>query len=416
MPAEQLEALVIGAGQAGLGVSRELLRRGIEHAVLEQGRIGDSWRTQRWDSFALNTPAWMNRLPGGAASPGPDAFASAADFALALQRYAFCQRLPVREGVAVRSVAARGADGLAIATDDGLVHARSVVIASGGLRVPRIPALAAEFPRHIHQVHAGEYRNADQLRDGAVLVVGGGQSGVQIADDLLHAGREVLLATSAVGRLPRRYRGRDVFAWLGEEGFFDEPRGHVKPGAGPQISGARGGYTLSYQLLARRGALLLGGMEGVAGSRIRFRDNLAFNLGFADEASARLRRRIDAYIARSGREAAAPDVDPADEPHDPGAIPQAPLELDLRRAGIANVVWATGFGPDTGFVRAPVLDGRGGVVQRDGATAVPGLFVVGHPWLRTRRSSTISGVAADAPYVADLVARRHHAVAPLLAA
>lgn len=327
----------------------------------------------------------------------------------------FRHRLPVREGVAVRSVATAPAEGFAVATDDGLLHARSVVIASGGVRVPRLPADAATLPRRIHQVHAGGYRSAGELPDGAVLVVGGGQSGVQIADDLLHAGREILLATSTVGRLPRRYRGRDVFAWLDDEGFFDEPRGQAKPGPGPQISGARGGYTLSYQLLARRGAVLLGGMAGASGSRIRFRDDLAVNLRFADAASATVRSRIDAHIARSGADAPAPEVDPADEAHIPGAIPEAPRELDLRRAGIAAVIWATGFGADTGFVRAPVLDARGGVVHRDGATAVPGLFVVGHPWLRTRRSSTISGVAADAPHVADLVAR-DHAMARRLAA
>lgn len=415
MPATPLEALVIGAGQAGLGVSRELRARGIEHVVLEQGRVGDSWRTQRWDSFALNSPGWMNRLPGGPEPPDPHAFVSAGEFAMGLERYAFSHRLPVHEGVAVRSVAPRADGGFSVGTEDGLIHARSVVLASGGARAPRVPAMAAAFPRGMHQLDTGAYRNPGELPPGAVLVVGGGQSGVQIADDLLEAGRDVLLATSAVARLPRRYRGRDVFAWLSEEGFFDEPRGSAKPGPGPQISGARGGYTLSYQHLERRGARLLGGLADVSGSRVRFRDDLAFNLRFADAASAALRSRIDGYILRSGSEAPPADLDPADVPYATRDLPEALGELDLRRAGVTTVIWATGFAPDTGFVHAPVRDERGRVLHRDGATAVPGLFVTGLPWLRTRRSSTISGVAADAPHIADLVAARRAAPARLAA-
>jgi putative flavoprotein involved in K+ transport len=405
MPVERIDGLVIGAGQAGLGVSRELVARGIDHLVLEQGRIGETWRSQRWDAFALNSPAWMNRLPGDAAPAHPDEFPSAPQFAVGLERYAFSHRLPVRQGVGVRSVD-RGStdDSLSVATDEGLFEARSVVVASGGARVSRVPAMASALPRSILQLHTAEYRSPSELPAGAVLVVGGAQSGVQIVEDLLHAGRNVFLATSAVGRLPRRYRGRDSFAWLVDDGFFDETRATATPN--PQISGAAGGHTLSYQQLERLGAVLLGGVAGMSGSRVQLRDDLARNIVFADAASAALRSRIDAHIARSKLDAPQPEADAADEPYPMRSIPQAPRELDLPHAAVATVIWATGFDADTGFVRAPVVGKRGDIVQRDGSTAVPGLFVIGQPWLRSRRSATIYGVVADAPHVADLVTRR----------
>jgi putative flavoprotein involved in K+ transport len=407
MPAERIDNLVIGAGQAGLGVSRELVRRGIEHVVLEQGRIGETWRSQRWDGFALNSPAWMNRLPGDAEPVRPDEFPSAPQFALDLERYAFRHRLPVRQGIAVRSVD-RGSteSSLSVATDDGLIEARSVVVASGGARVPRVPAMASALSRAILQLHAADYRSAGELPAGAVLVVGGGQSGVQIAEDLLLAGRQVLLATSAVGRLPRRYRGRDSFAWLVDDGFFDERREQATAGPNPQISGVAGGHTLSYQHLERLGAVLLGGLARISGTRLLLRDDLAANIVLADAVSDELRARIDAHIARSGADAPAPESDPADEPHRMRSLPRTPRELDLRHAAVATVIWATGFDVDTRFVRAPVVGERGEITQRDGATAVPGLFVIGQPWLRSRRSATIYGVVADAPHVAELVSRR----------
>ncbi len=407
MPIESIDALVIGAGQAGLGVSRELRSRGIEHLVLEQGRIGESWRSQRWDAFALNSPAWMNRLPADIEPVDRDEFPSAHQFVAGLQRYAFRHRLPVREGVSVRSVNLGSTDdSLSVATDDGVFEARSVVVASGGALVPRRPTIASGLPGWVHQLHTAAYRNAEDLPPGAVLVVGGGQSGVQIAEDLLHAGREVLLATSPVGRVPRRYRGRDSFAWLVDDGFFDEPRPAASAGPNAQISGVGGGHTLSYQRLEGLGAVLLGGVADVSGSLVTLHDNLARNIVYADQASAAVRSRIDAHIARSGADAPPPDADPADEPYPMRSIPATPRELRLRRSGVATVIWATGFDPATGYMRAPVIGKRGEIIQRDGATAVPGLFAIGQPWLRSRRSSTVYGVVADAPHVAGLVTRR----------
>jgi putative flavoprotein involved in K+ transport len=407
MPVAQIDALVIGGGQAGLGVSRELGTRGVEHLVLEQGRIGETWRSQRWDAFALNSPAWMNRLPADAEPVDPDEFPSAQQFVASLRRYAFRHRLPVRERVGVRAVRVGSTDDfLSVTTGEGLFEARSVVVASGGARVPRIPTMASALPRPVLQLHTATYRNAGDLPAGPVLVVGGGQSGVQIAEDLLHAGREVLLATSAVGRVPRRYRGRDSFAWLVDDGFFDEPRSAASVAPNPQTSGAAGGHTLSYQHLERLGAVLLGGVAGISGSRMTLHDDLARNIVYADEVSAAVRSRIDAHIACSGADAPPPDADPADEPYPMRSIPEAPRELRLRRSGVAAVIWATGFDPATAYIRAAVIGKRGEIIQRDGATAMPGLFTIGQPWLRSRRSATVYGVVADAPHVADLVTRR----------
>jgi putative flavoprotein involved in K+ transport len=404
MPVDRIDSLVIGAGQAGLGVSHELADRGIEHLVLEQGRVGETWRSQRWNAFALNSPAWMNRLPGDAAPVRPDEFPSAPQFAVALERYAFRHRLPVREGVAVRSVTqGPTGDWLSVATGDGLFEARSVIVASGAARVPRLPASASALSRSILQLHTADYRSAAELPAGAVLVVGGGQSGVQIAEDLLHAGREVFLATSTVGRLPRRHRGRDSFAWLVDDGFFDEPGADATAPTNPQIAG---GHTLSYQHLERLGAVLLGGVADMSGARIRLRDDLAYNILHADTVSAALKARIDAHITRTGIDAPPPEADPADEPYPTHALPQSPRELDLRRAGVATVIWATGFDAVSGFLPAAVIGARGEIAQHDGATAVPGLFAIGQAWQRTRRSATIYGVIADAPHLADLIVRR----------
>ena len=248
-------------------------------------------------------------------------------------------------------------------------------------------------------------------------MVGGGQSGLQIAEDLLAAGRRVYLASSRVGRLPRRYRGRDSLEWLAADGFYEERLEDAQaPGVRaprqPQISGAAGGRTVSYQALERRGAVLMGRLAAVEGSRIVLGDELPTNVAFADSASAAYRARIDAHIRDRGLDAEAPAGDPADAAYPDGALPRGPAHLDLEAAGVGAVVWATGLGCDTSWLHVPgVLDERDEIVHREGVTAVPGLFAAGQPWLRTRRSAMIYGVAADAPHLARLVADR--STAPL---
>lgn len=406
------DTVVIGAGQHGLGVSYELRLRGIQHVVLERGQIGDSWRTQRWDSFRLNTPAWMNRLPGAPEPADRDAFATAEEFAASLERHAFRHRLPVRTGVTVTSVEHDPRrDRFHVRTDEGAVECRTVVLAGGAARVPRLPALHARLPERLQQLHSSGYRNPAALAPGAVLVVGGGQSGLQIAEDLLAGGRRVYLASSRVGRLPRRYRGRDSLEWLAADGFYDErledaQAPGVRPPRQPQISGAAGGRTVSYQALERQGAVLMGRLAAVEGSRVVLGDELSTNVAFADSSSAAYRARIEAHIRHTGTDAPLPDEDPADEPY-PGDLPRGPRELDLDAAGVGAVVWATGLGCDTSWLHVDgVLDDRDEIVHRQGATDVPGLFVAGQPWLRSRRSAMIYGVVADAPHLAAQVADR----------
>lgn len=419
-PVSILGAVVVGAGQAGLASSYHLTRRGIEHVVLERGRVGESWLAQRWDTFALNTPGWRSHLreddPDRRADD--DAFLSAADFVGRLETFTRRHGLRVRTGAQVTRVAPAGP------TDEGFVisvegaqageelRAHSVVVASGIQNVPRIPPIAAAMPAGLRQLTAGDYRREADLPPGAVLVVGGAQSGVQIAEDLVAGGRTVYLCTSRVGRAPRRYRGRDIFAWLGEAGWFDQtpeqlPDPQMQRWPQPQVSGVGPlGHTVSLQGLAAQGVTLLGRPTTVAGDRIELDDTLGANIAFGDRISAELRGLIDRSIGSSGIEPPPREPDPADEPHpDPSAV-HSPAHLDLDGAGIASVVWATGFGGAFGYLPGAVLDERSVPVHERGVAPVPGIFVVGFPWLTSRKSGIIPGVDEDAATVAEHVARR----------
>jgi putative flavoprotein involved in K+ transport len=389
---------IVGAGPAGLAASRQLAAVGCSHVVLERDRIGSSWRRQRWDSFRLNTPAWANRVPGTFLAGRPESFASARSLISALERLA--KRLPVVEGVEVFSARRRG-PAWRIDTSRGAVLADAVVVASGFQNVPRTPAYAASLPAEFRQHHVADYRRPDEVEDG-VLVVGGGQSGVQIAEDLLEAGRRVYLSTSRVGRLPRRYRGRDAFEWLRDNGQLDLPRRHAEPdmigATPPQVSGAAGGQTVSYQQLASRGATLLGRAVGWNGRRLEFAPDLGSNVRFADDTSGFFRASWDkrAQLKSRGRAISAA--------HDPRDVPaphlhevRGPASLDLAAANISTVIWATGFGPSLGWLPAGALDDR----RRP---QLPGLYVIGAPWLTHRSSSNLYGIATDAESLASVIA------------
>ncbi len=404
-----LPVVVIGAGQAGLAVSRHLQGRGIDHVVLERGRVGETWRTQRWDSFQVNTPNRINALPGLEFTGDPAGFATASDLVGYFEDYARTFRLPVREGVSVTLVA-RASEGFVVRTvapDLAEIHAQAVVLASGGQNHPRVPASASSLPRHIVQIHAGEYRSPAGLPPGAVLVVGSGQSGCQIAEDLQAAGREVYLAVSRVARSPRRYRGRDTLDWLEETGFLrqrpsDLPDPAMQFAAQPQVSGVGPrGHTVSLQGLAGKGVILVGRLIGAEGGVLRFDDSVADAIRFADAGSAQIKNMVDGYLARVGitadLEHDAADVDCAD----PEAL--AGPEL-IPGSALAAVVWTTGFGGDFSWVHLPITDADGRVLHNDGVTGVPGVFVAGIPWLRTRASGIIAGVAEDAAIVAGAVA------------
>ena len=386
--------VVVGAGPAGLAVSARLAQARCPHVVLERGRVGESWRTQRWDSFRLNTPLWMNRAAGPFRTGEPDSFGTAESLVAALDRLA--DELPLHEGVEV--LHARPAGGAwALETTAGPLTADDLVVASGFQNVPRTPALAAELPARLRQLHVGEYRRPDDL-DGAVLVVGGGQSGLQVAEDLLRGGHRVYVATSRVGRMPRSYRGRDAYEWLHDTGQLDLPTHQADPaavaGAPPQISGRR---TISYQRLAGLGATLLGRATGWDGRRLTLAGDLGANVRFADQVSARFRSAWEERAA-SVREAVAYEADPADTPATHLYGVEGPTALDLEAAGISSIVWATGFGPSTEWLPSAALDVRG-------RPQLPRLHALGAPWLTHRMSGGLYGIAADADRIAGTLTR-----------
>ena len=406
--ASQVDAVIVGAGQAGLAVSYYLRAFGVEHLVLERGHVGESWRSARWDSFTLVTPNWMNRLPGYALAAGTGReFIPQAAVVGMLE--GFARGLPVHQGTEVLSVEA-GDRGYDLMTSRGPMAARAVVVGGGGQRCPVVPRLAAALPPDIHQSDAGKYRSPDALPPGAILVVGSGQSGMQIAAELTAAGREVLLATSRVPRVPRRYRGRDCHEWVVELGLYDQPAEAVTDPAEfrrphPMLSGAHGGQTLSYQQLARDGARLLGRLAGVEGYTLAFGPDLPRNAEHADQAAEQFRRTVDEHVARAGIAAPPPDTDPAERPHPLG---EAPSTLDVRAEHISTVLWCTGFGPDIGWLRVPVRRPDGRVEHFRGTTAFPGLYVAGYPWLSNRGSGLLYGAPADAARIAQHIAMDAH--------
>lgn len=406
------EAVVIGAGHAGLAVSRRLTDAGIEHVVLERGQIGESWRTQRWDSFRLNTPNAMVRLPGGPEHPCPEAFLGRDDWIAELEAYARAGSLPVRTHANVTAVTADGKGGFHVTIgSDETVHTRSVVVASGIANTQQLPPAAAGIDRRTLVLTTGTYRRPSQLAPGAVLVVGSAQSGCQIAEDLLDAARDVYLATGTVGRAPRRLRGRDTLAWLAESGWMAQRRGDLPDPAlirapQPQISGVGPrGHTISLQSLARRGVTLLGHFESADGTRLRFGDDLAQHVRSGDEGSARFRQHVDDYIARTGIDAPASEPDPADEPADAESF-HAPTELDLADRGVRAVIFSTGFGTDYSWLRLPIYGADGSITHQEGRTAVDGVWFVGLLWMRMRRSAIIAGAMDDSAHVAAQVAAR----------
>jgi putative flavoprotein involved in K+ transport len=414
-----LDSVVVGAGQAGLGTSYMLRDQGRSHVVLERHDIGHSWATQRWDSFQLNTPNVCNTLPGMPyEGPEPDGFWRADELTGYLRRYATEFNLPVRTGIAVTSVE-RTEDGtnftVRTRSGDGVeesLQARSVVVASGIQQKATYPAIRSRIPESFAQYHAGEYRNAHDLPPGAVIVVGSGQSGCQIAEDLVTAGRVVHLCTSKVGRAPRRHRGRDIVEWWIDMNFLDatyeslEDKA-VSRAAQPQVSGVgRHGHTVSLQYLSRHGVSILGRLVDVESETLVFGDDAAEHVRHADEVSQRLKDAIDEYLESSGTALPALVPDPADEP-DPLCECVSPVRrLDRKDAGIGAIIWATGFGGDFSWITLPIEGSDGKPVHTSGVSPVDGLYFVGFPWLSRRKSGIIYGIEDDARHVVSAIGAR----------
>jgi putative flavoprotein involved in K+ transport len=400
--------VVVGAGQAGLSVSYCLKELGIRHVVLERSRIGSSWRGERWDTFCLVTPNWQCLLPGHPyAGSDPQGFMKKDAIVAYLDGYVASFQPPVREGVEVLSVTGRSGDrGFEVVTSHGTMTADQVVVATGGYHVPRIPGAGRSLSPDIVQVHSAAYRNPESLPEGEVLVVGTGQSGCQIAEDLHLAGRKVHLCVGPAPRVARRYRGRDVVEWLHLLGYYDLPyhehpsKDTVRDRANHYVTGRDGGHDIDLRQFALEGMRLYGPLQSIRGDVLDFAPGLVRNLDGADDVYRSINRSIDEFIARRGLEA------PMEPPYVAVWEPKEEVAwIDCRTAGIRAVIWSTGFTTDFGWVRLPVLDDQGQPVHDRGITRVDGLYFIGLQWLHTWGSGRFAGVGTDARYIVGRIAR-----------
>ncbi|MDH3703581.1 MAG: NAD(P)/FAD-dependent oxidoreductase [Alphaproteobacteria bacterium] len=405
MPTEKIEALVVGGGQAGLAMSEHLSNCGVPHLVLERHRIAERWRSERWDSMVANGPAWHDRFPDMEfADVDPDAFPHKETVADYFVAYAEKISAPIRCGVEVRGVQRNvGRPGFRVDTSEGVIEANYVVAATGPFQRPVTPAIVPEVAG-LMQIHSNAYRNPRQLPEGAVLVVGAGSSGTQIADELLHTGKRVYLSVGSHDRPPRRYRGRDFVWWLGVLGKWDIQA--VDPGVEHvtiAVSGADGGHTVDFRRLAAKGITLLGLTKSFKDSVLTFAPDLADNIAKGDANYLSLLDEADAYVTRNS-------LDLPDEPDartiepDPPCVTDPILALDLAEAGITAIVWATGFTVDFSWLQVDAFDEDGRPKHQRGISAEPGIYFLGLPWLSGRGSSFIWGVWHDAKYLADHIA------------
>lgn len=410
------DVAIVGGGQAGLSLSYYLQQAGIDHVVFEKHKQTHAWRTQRWDAFSLVTPNWQCQLPGHPyTGDDPHGFMKREQIIDYLDGFIAKVNAPVHEGVEVQLVSPAASGGFALRTTLGETSARHVVVASGCYQEPIVPRLAERLPADIVQLHSADYRNPQSLPEGAVLVVGSGQSGAQIAEDLHLAGRRVHLATGDAPRCARFYRGRDVVDWLADMGYYEKSvnehplREGVRDNTNHYVTGRDGGRDIDLRAFALQGMELYGALTGLQGHRLSFAPNLKDSLDQADKVYNGINASIDKWIASQGIEAPEPSVYlPVWEPE------QEREQLDLREQGIAAVIWCIGFRPDFHWVDAPVFNGRGHPVHTRGVTREPGLYFLGLPWLHTWGSGRFSGIARDAEFLSAQIAAALRPAAPTL--
>jgi putative flavoprotein involved in K+ transport len=407
----RITTVVIGAGHAGLAMSRCLAERAIDHVVLERGEIANSWRTERWDSLRLLTPNWQSRLPGlGYEGDDPDGFRTMPEVVAFIDRYAQMIAAPVQTHTQVTSVRRTDA-GYRIGTDRGDWQAATVVIASGACNIACVPKLADVLPSAIRALTPTQYRNPDELEPGGAFVIGASATGVQLADEIHRSGREVVLAVGEHIRVPRTYRGRDIQRWMDAAGVLDQRYDEVDDIARArrvpslQLVGTPARTTLDLNALSDIGVRLVGRLAGMADGRLQFSGSLANQCALSDLKMARLLDTIDRWATANG-------LDGIEPPHRfaPTRVPKAPpLALDLVCSGIRTIIWATGFRPDYGWLDVPVLDRKGQIRHDGGITASPGMYLMGMPFLRRRKSALIDGAGDDARDLSDhlLASLRH---------
>ncbi len=397
--------VIVGGGQAGLSVSYCLKQQGIEHIIFEKNAIAHSWRSKRWDSFCLVTPNWQCTLPGYAyAGSDPHGFMPRDEIVQYVQSYAKSFQPNMKEGVSVEKVTQEDQI-FHIETSIGSYSADQVVIATGGYHRPKIPRISEQLPADILQLHSSEYKNPKSLPDQAVLVVGTGQSGCQIAEDLHIAGKQVHLCVGGAPRSPREYRGKDVVDWLDQLGYYDIPIDEHPQGEGVRtktnhyVTGRGGGREIDLRQFAIEGMKLYGRLKTIQESTIELKDDLKQNLDQADGVAESIKGTIDKYIEKNSIDA------PTEPPYEPVWEPQEFVRsLDLSSANIGTVIWATGYHMDFSWIHIPAFDGKGYPTHQRGITTVKGLYFVGLPWLYTWGSGRFSGVARDATHIANTVA------------
>lgn len=407
--ASAIDTVIVGGGQAGLAISYYLKQEGREHVVLEKASaVANAWRNQRWDSFTLVTPNFQVRMPGAEYKGNdPYGFMSLAEVVRYFDDYVERFRLPVHCGVEVLSVE-NIEDRYLVRTSEGEYEADNVVIATGLDQSSKIPQFSEQIPSYVLQVHSMDYKNPSLLPAGAVLVIGTGQSGAQIAEELYQSGRKVYLSIGSAGRVPRRYRGRDINDWFTRMGMFDTKVEELKSPADkfhahPQISGKNGGESLNLHQFARDGVVLLGHARDARDGRLIIAPDLTETLAKVDQFEINALKAVDDYIARMRLNAPAETIRQLRD----GYAQEVITELDLKISGISTIIWAIGYSFDFSFVKLPVVDSDGYPIQKRGVTNYDGLYFLGMPWLHSRRSGILFGVGDDAAYIAQHIAARN---------
>jgi putative flavoprotein involved in K+ transport len=400
--------IIIGGGQAGLATSYHLSRNNIDHVILEKNTIAHAWKTQRWDAFCLVTPNWQCQLPGFA-YPGndPKGFMLRDDIVAYVENYARKIAAPIREGVAVTRLKQEENGRFVLETTSGNMSADNIVLAVGGYHIPNIPRMAERIDSSITQIHSSAYRNPGQLPAGDILVVGSGQSGCQIAEDLHLAGRKVHLAVGSAPRCPRVYRGRDAVEWLDDLGQYDLPvdkhslKEKVRKNANHYLTGRDGGRDIDLRKFALEGMKLHGRLKNTENGVLKFADDLTANLDNADRVYNGICGLIDDHISKASIEA------PAGAHYEPVWQPSViPTELDLANSNIKSIIWTTGFRSDWSWIELPMFDGAGYPTHKRGITSVDGAYVLGLPWLYTWGSGRFVGVGRDAEFIAASIIQK----------